>query len=64
MFFNNFTETCAPQQVNVLTQIIVDNVILLSQQKYSSNVVEKCLSQASEQMRQNALALICTRPAQ
>lgn len=64
MFFNTFTETCAPQQVNVLTEFIVLNVILLSQQKYSSNVVEKCLSQASKQVKQNALALICTRPSQ
>lgn len=59
---NFFTGSCAPQQVNGLTECILGQIVVLSQQKYASNVVEKCLSAATEQTKQNTLEILCERP--
>lgn len=50
---------CSPPDINSLAQFIVENLVLLAQQKYASNVVEKCLDSVSWQIRELALQTIC-----
>lgn len=57
-----FAESCAPQQVNGLSEFILGQIVVLSQQKYASNVVEKCLSTATDQKKQETLGILCERP--
>ncbi|XP_055307464.1 pumilio homolog 2-like [Sitodiplosis mosellana] len=55
---------CAPDEKARLVEFIVTHVVLLAQQKYSSNVVEKCLANASQTMQDHAMFIICNRQSE
>lgn len=67
MFFFSFfflTEYGSQSDRNRLVEFIVQNVVVLSQQKYASNVVEKCLNNATLQMKNIILLTICNRKSE
>lgn len=64
IFLFKQTGCCAPQQVNALTAHVMNNFVALSQLKYASNVVEKCLVKASPEMIRSAMNEILVKPAE
>lgn len=52
-----------PNVQTYLIEYVLENVILMSEQKYSSNVVEMCIDFATVQQREHAVDLICSHEA-
>lgn len=57
--FNFISECCAEDMRNYMIEFVLKDVIFLSANKYSSNVVEKCVRLATPLQQKQAMDLIC-----
>jgi pumilio RNA-binding family len=52
----------SPGERSIVASVVVDDVVHLSQQKFASNVVERCLETCTQEELNNVLAQLVTKP--